>query len=44
MNRTLLHSKYRPLWIATIAVIALPFLMHGFGLSVNTASMAYPLR
>src|SRR5215813_9628420 len=39
MNRTLLHSKYRPLWIAVASVIALPFVMHVFGLSVNTASM-----
>jgi branched-chain amino acid transport system ATP-binding protein len=39
MNRALLHSKYRPLWIAAVSVIALPFVMRVLGLSVNTASM-----
>jgi ABC-type branched-subunit amino acid transport system ATPase component/ABC-type branched-subunit amino acid transport system permease subunit len=34
------HSKYRPLWIAAVALIVLPFVMRVFGLSVNTASMA----
>lgn len=33
-------KKYRPLWIAMIALIALPALMHALGLSINTASMA----
>ncbi len=33
------HSKYRPLWIAAVALIVLPFVMRVFGLSVNTASM-----
>ncbi|HEY6025222.1 MAG TPA: branched-chain amino acid ABC transporter ATP-binding protein/permease [Pseudolabrys sp.] len=39
MNETRSHSKYRPLLIAAAALIALPFLMRVFGLSVNTASM-----
>src|SRR5262245_18298991 len=39
MNRTPLHSKYRPLWIATVSLIVLPFVMHVLRLSVNTASM-----
>ncbi len=33
------HSKYRPLWIASLALIALPPAMHLLGLSVNTATM-----
>src|SRR5450631_84400 len=33
------HSKYRPLLLAAAALIALPFLMHVLGLSVNTATM-----
>src|SRR5450631_1999423 len=33
------HSKYRPLLLAAAALIALPFLVHVLGLSVNTASM-----
>src|SRR5882672_1722436 len=33
------HSKYGPLWIATVSLFALPFIMRLFGLSVNTASM-----
>src|SRR6476660_840228 len=39
MNGARSHSKYRPLWIAAAALVALPFVMHVFGLSVNTASM-----
>src|SRR5712672_3309050 len=39
MTRTRLHSKYRPLLIAALALIALPFAMRLFGLTVNTASM-----
>ncbi len=39
MTRAPPHSKYRPLLIAAAALIALPFLMHPLGLSVNTASM-----
>jgi len=34
------HSKYRALWIAAIALAALPPAMHVLGLTVNTASMA----
>ena len=34
-----LYSKYRPLLIAALALIALPFLMQVFGLSLNTATM-----
>ena len=36
---TPVHTKYRALWIAVLAVVALPFLMRLFGLSINTASM-----
>ena len=39
MSKALSHSKYRPLWIAAVSLVALPFAMHVFGLSVNTASM-----
>jgi branched-chain amino acid transport system ATP-binding protein len=39
MNKGSSHSKYRPLWIAAVALIALPLLMRALGLSVNTASM-----
>src|SRR6476659_3964178 len=39
MSQPWSHSKYRPLWIAAAALVALPFVMHVFGLSVNTASM-----
>jgi branched-chain amino acid transport system ATP-binding protein len=37
------HSKYRPLWFAAVALIALPFAMHVLGLTVNTATMAVVL-
>jgi branched-chain amino acid transport system ATP-binding protein len=37
------HSKYRPLWLAATALIALPFAMSLLGLSVNTATMAVVL-
>src|SRR5665647_3980690 len=33
------HSKYRPLLLAAISLVALPFVMHVLGLSVNTATM-----
>jgi len=33
------HTKYRPLWIAAIGLIALPPVMQLFGLTANTASM-----
>jgi branched-chain amino acid transport system ATP-binding protein len=39
MNWARSYSKYRPLWIAAASLIALPFAMRVFGLSVNTASM-----
>jgi ABC-type branched-subunit amino acid transport system ATPase component/ABC-type branched-subunit amino acid transport system permease subunit len=39
MTRTRLYSKYQPLLIAALALIALPFAMRLFGLTVNTASM-----
>jgi branched-chain amino acid transport system ATP-binding protein len=39
MSKAAPHSKYRPLWIAAAALVALPFLMQGLGLSVNTGSM-----
>ena len=39
MSKALSHSKYRPLWIAAVSLIALPFVMRVLGLSVNTASM-----
>jgi ABC-type branched-subunit amino acid transport system ATPase component/ABC-type branched-subunit amino acid transport system permease subunit len=40
MNSARSYSKYGPLWIAAASLIALPFAMRVFGLSVNTASMA----
>jgi len=33
------YPKYRPLWVAALALIALPLAMRLFGLSMNTASM-----
>jgi branched-chain amino acid transport system ATP-binding protein len=36
---TVRHSKYQHLLIAALALVALPFVMRLFGLSVNTASM-----
>src|SRR5450759_3891326 len=33
------HSKYQPLLLAAISLVALPFVMHVLGLSVNTATM-----
>jgi len=38
-ERTGLYSKLQPLLIAALALIALPFVMRLFGLTVNTASM-----
>ena len=32
MSQSRSHSKFGPLWIAAIALIALPFVMHVFGL------------
>ena len=39
MSQSWSHSKFGPLWIAAVSIIALPFVMRVFGLSVNTASM-----
>src|SRR5262245_31759067 len=32
------HSKLQPLWIAAASLVALPFAMQGFGLTITTAS------
>jgi ABC-type branched-subunit amino acid transport system ATPase component/ABC-type branched-subunit amino acid transport system permease subunit len=39
MSKNRSRSKYRPLWIATVLLVALPFVLQAFGLSTNTASM-----
>ena len=39
MKRTGLYAKFQPLLIAALALVALPFAMRLFGLTVNTASM-----
>src|SRR6266478_5907154 len=39
MKRTGLYPKFQPLLIAALALVALPFVMRLFGLTVNTASM-----
>jgi len=39
MSKSWSHSKYAPLWISAVLLIALPFLMQALGLTVNTASM-----
>jgi len=39
MSETLFHSKYRPLWIAILALVILPFAMKALGLALNTATM-----
>ena len=39
MKTTGSRSKYRPLWIAALALAALPPAMQALGLSLNTASM-----
>src|SRR6201996_6648839 len=36
-------TKYRPLWLATLAVIALPFGLQMLGLSLNTGTMVVAL-
>jgi ABC-type branched-subunit amino acid transport system ATPase component/ABC-type branched-subunit amino acid transport system permease subunit len=36
-------AKYRPLWLATLAVIALPFALQALGLSLNTGTMVVAL-
>jgi ABC-type branched-subunit amino acid transport system permease subunit len=40
MKRDWTHARYRPLLIAVIALVALPFLMRAVGLTVNTATTA----
>jgi ABC-type branched-subunit amino acid transport system ATPase component/ABC-type branched-subunit amino acid transport system permease subunit len=39
MTKAPLYSKYQPLLVTVLALIALPFAMRLFGLTVNTASM-----
>ena len=39
MKKTGLYAKFQPLLIAALALVALPFAMRLFGLTVNTASM-----
>src|SRR5215475_11054495 len=39
MNANSLLSKYRPLAIAAIGMLVLPFLMQALGFSITTASM-----
>ena len=39
MTRTRLYSKYQPLLVVALALVALPLAMRLFGLTVNTASM-----
>ena len=36
-------DKYRPLWLAALALIALPFALHLMGLSLNTGTMVVAL-
>ena len=36
-------DKYRPLWLAALAVIALPFVLYLMGLSLNTGTMVVAL-
>jgi ABC-type branched-subunit amino acid transport system ATPase component/ABC-type branched-subunit amino acid transport system permease subunit len=38
MRVALSHSKHQPLWIAAACLVALPFLMQAFGLTITTAS------
>src|SRR5262245_58712621 len=33
------HSRYQPLWVAAVALVALPVVLRAFGLSTNTATM-----
>src|SRR5215813_3256198 len=33
------HSRYQPLWIAAVALVALPVVLRAFGLPTNTATM-----
>jgi branched-chain amino acid transport system ATP-binding protein len=36
-------KKYRPLWLATLGMAALPFLLHALGLSLNSGTMVVAL-
>jgi ABC-type branched-subunit amino acid transport system ATPase component/ABC-type branched-subunit amino acid transport system permease subunit len=36
-------DKYRPLWLAALAIIVLPFALHLMGLSLNTGTMVVAL-
>jgi len=38
MSMASFYSKYRPLWIAAASLVALPFAMQAFGLTITTAS------
>jgi ABC-type branched-subunit amino acid transport system ATPase component/ABC-type branched-subunit amino acid transport system permease subunit len=38
MSKAWSHPKHRPLWIAAACLVALPFLMQAFGLTITTAS------
>src|SRR5262249_30677282 len=40
MSKMWPHAKYRPLWIAALSLIILPFAMKALGLALNTATMA----
>ncbi|HVZ50757.1 MAG TPA: branched-chain amino acid ABC transporter ATP-binding protein/permease [Pseudolabrys sp.] len=33
------RSKYQPLWVAAVGLLALPFAIHALGLSINSASV-----
>ena len=39
MSKGKSRSKHLPLWIAAVSLVALPIILHAFGLSTNTASM-----
>src|SRR5262245_34759179 len=32
------HSRYQPLWVAAVALVALPMVLRAFGLPTNTAT------
>jgi branched-chain amino acid transport system ATP-binding protein len=38
MSNAWSHPKYRPLWIAAACLVALPFMMQAFGLTITTAA------
>src|SRR5215471_12493166 len=33
------HSRYQPVWVAAVALVALPMVLRAFGLPTNTATM-----